>query len=155
MKRLLLSLALANLLPYTAFAGETPVAPNISFDQLLSHLTAAPAETAVIPEPSAERAAYSPEEAGRYWVTVEAADKRARTRLLEAGLDIVEINKDSVSGVAGAYTLGRRQFGHGVGAGDAGAARVLGHQGFPRGRRRLPQFQGDHRSPQGDGRQKS
>jgi len=107
MKRLLLSLALANLLPYTAFAGETPVAPNISFDQLLSHLTAAPAETAVIPEPSAERAAYSPEEAGRYWVTVEAADKRARTRLLEAGLDIVEINKDSVSGVAGAYTLGQ------------------------------------------------
>ena len=105
MKKLLISFALLNLLAYAASAGETSSSGNISFDQLLSHITSAPAETAPMPEPAAEKAAFAAATEGRYWITVKAADSHARTRLLEAGFDIVEINKDSVSGIAGPELL--------------------------------------------------
>jgi carboxypeptidase T len=36
----------------------------------------------------------------RYWITVHAADKHARTRLLEAGMDIVEIKDSDTLGFA-------------------------------------------------------
>jgi carboxypeptidase T len=98
MKKIFLSLALINLLAFTAKAGETLAPSNISFDQLLEQITAEPVIT---PEPAAGEAAFVAEADGRFWVTLKAADSHARTRLLEAGFDIVEINKDSVSGIAG------------------------------------------------------
>lgn len=104
MKKLLISLALLNLLAFTVSAGETSSPANISFDQLLSQITAAPPPAAV-PEPSADKAAFAGAADGRYWITVKAADKYARTRLLEAGFDIIEIDKDSVSGIAGPELL--------------------------------------------------
>ena len=105
MKKLLISFALLNLLAYAASAGETSSSGNVSFDQLLSRITSAPVETAPMPEPAAEKAAFAAAVEGRYWITVKAADSRARTRLLEAGFDIVEITKDSVSGIAGPELL--------------------------------------------------
>jgi carboxypeptidase T len=97
MKKILLSLALLGAFSLSAGAADT------SYGQLLKEI--ASAEPALAPEPSF--GAHSRESAsGRYWVTVRAADKRARTSLLEAGLDIVEINRDTVSGFAGPYTMG-------------------------------------------------
>ena len=100
MKMSLLSIVLlgAAALPLTA-------AENISYSQLLREITSV--EQAPAPEPSVEKISIPGADAGRYWVTVKAADSRARTRLLEAGLDIVEIAKDSVSGYAGPYTMGQ------------------------------------------------
>ena len=100
MKTSLLSIVLlgAAALPLTA-------AENISYSQLLREITSV--EQAPAPEPSVEKISIPGADAGRYWVTVKAADSRARTRLLEAGLDIVEIAKDSVSGYAGPYTMGQ------------------------------------------------
>ena len=98
MNKLLLSLALLGTLAFSAAAAE-----NSSFDQLLKDITVA--EPFQFPEPALEKVALNAGE-GRYWGTVKAADRDARTRLLEAGLDIVEIGKDSVSGFAGPYTMG-------------------------------------------------
>ena len=91
MKKILLSLALLGALSVSIKAEE-----NFSYNQLLKEITSV--EPAASPEPALEKSAMPD---GRYWVTVKAADKYARTHLLEAGFDIVEINKDSVSGVAG------------------------------------------------------
>jgi len=98
MKKIFLSLALVNLLAFTANAGENLAPSNISYDQLLGQITAEPV---LVPAPAADKAGFVSETDGRFWVTVKAADSHARTRLLEAGFDIVEINKDSVSGIAG------------------------------------------------------
>jgi len=98
MKKILLSIALLGVLSISVRAEE-----NFSFNQLLKQITTV--EPVAAPEPLSERSAPSVSD-GRYWVTVKAADKYARTRLLEAGMDIVEINKDSVSGFAGPYTMG-------------------------------------------------
>jgi carboxypeptidase T len=99
MKKILISLAIFGALAVSARAEE-----NISFNQLLKEITVA--EPVQAPEPSLEKSAVPAADEGRYWVTVKAADKYARTRLLEAGMDIVEINKDSVSGFAGPHTMG-------------------------------------------------
>ena len=100
MKKLIISVV---LLTATVLAKAEDVRPsNISFDQLLKEITSV--ELPQAPEPALEKSAL-PAADGRYWVTVKAADKYARTRLLEAGMDIVEINKDSVSGFAGPYTM--------------------------------------------------
>ena len=98
MLKLLLSLILTGTLALPVFAAE-----NLSFDQLLNQLTRVEQEIPVAPvaAQASDRAAD-----GRYWVTVKAADKHARTRLLEAGFDIVEIEKGSVSGFAGPDLLG-------------------------------------------------
>jgi len=106
MKKLLGPLALLNIFFLSAFAAENSSRTNISFDQLLGQLTSVPAETAVVPEPSIDKLLFSAAPEDRSWVTVKAADKYARTRLLEAGFDIVEINKDSVSGFAGPELTG-------------------------------------------------
>lgn len=99
MKKILIPIAFLAVLTPSVNAKE-----NISFDQLLKEITAV--EPLQVPEPAHGKAAPAAASDGNYWVTVKAADKYARTRLLEAGLDIVEIGKDSVSGFAGPYTMG-------------------------------------------------
>ncbi|MDO8804577.1 MAG: M14 family metallopeptidase [Elusimicrobiota bacterium] len=99
MKKIVLSLVLLGALILSVKAGE-----NFSYSQLLKEITTV--EPIQAPDPALERSVMPTPADGRYWVTVKAADKYARTRLLEAGLDIVEINKDSVSGFAGPYTMG-------------------------------------------------
>ncbi|HAT71616.1 MAG TPA: carboxypeptidase [Elusimicrobia bacterium] len=100
MKKILISIAFLGILSTSVEAQE-----NISFNQLLKEITSvAPAQA---PEPVTGKSTLSAAEDGRYWVTVKALDKYARTRLLEAGLDIVEIGKDSVSGFAGPHTMGQ------------------------------------------------
>ncbi|MCX5791393.1 MAG: M14 family metallopeptidase [Elusimicrobia bacterium] len=101
MKKLLLSLTLLAGFALALKAGDT----GTSFEQLLSRIAPAGAPVAA-PAPATAKAvlpALQPD--GYYWVTVQAADKYARTRLLEAGMDIVEIHKDKVSGFAHANTL--------------------------------------------------
>ncbi|MBI5743462.1 MAG: zinc carboxypeptidase [Elusimicrobia bacterium] len=85
-----------------ARAGE-PGADNASYKQLLSEISVAADVQA--PETAIARDTAPGADEGRYWVTVRAADNHARTRLLEAGMDIVEINRDAVSGFASAYAL--------------------------------------------------
>ncbi len=100
MKQLILSLALLGLFSFRAGAED-----NTSFNQLLKHITTVSPEALQAPEPSLDKSSAQNAD-GRYWVTVKAADARARTRLLEAGMDIVEINGDNSSGFAGPYTMG-------------------------------------------------
>jgi len=99
MHKLILSLILTVLAAVPALSAE-----NVSYDQLLGQLTSVQGEIPLAPV--ADKAAFAAETEGRYWVTVKAADKRARTKLLEAGFDIVEINGDKVSGIAGPELLG-------------------------------------------------
>lgn len=96
MKNLLLSIA---VLAATAFPLSAE--GNVSYDQLLGQVTSFESELPVMPLPDQSRAEYAAAVEGRYWVTVQAADKHARTRLLEAGFDIAEIGRDTVSGFAG------------------------------------------------------
>jgi len=70
---------------------------NVSYEQLLREITAPPA-SASAPE---AKAAFVEQAEGRYWVTIKTSDKRERTALLEAGFDIVEVERDRVSGIAG------------------------------------------------------
>jgi carboxypeptidase T len=102
MQKLLLSLALAALVLSPSFASENPGSP--SYEQLLAQLTAHPGEIPAIPEPPADKAFAGAAE-GRYWVGVKAADKAARTSLLEAGFDIVETERNRVFGFAGPELL--------------------------------------------------
>lgn len=67
-----------------------------SFDQLRRGL-----ELPAVPEPGAAPRAAADALAGdpRWWITVSADDKYDRTALLDAGMDIVEIGRASVSGL--------------------------------------------------------
>lgn len=80
---------------------------DTSYAQLLAQIT--PQEAAApVPAPTASDAKAVLGEVqpdGRYWVTAHAADKYARTALMSAGLDIVEIHGQSVSGFAEARTI--------------------------------------------------
>ena len=101
MKKNLLSLLLLCGFAMSLKAGD---GPDTSFTQLLTRIT--PETTAAAPAPAAAKAVLSPVETdGRYWITALAADKYARTSLLEAGMDIIEINGGRVSGFAHANTL--------------------------------------------------
>ncbi len=100
MKKLLL---VSLLLQAAYFAAPLQAEDNVSYSQLLAQLSVPAADIA--PEPSYSKSTLPGADEGRYWVTVLAADKHARTRLLEAGMDIVEISKDRVSGFAGPYTM--------------------------------------------------
>ncbi len=100
MKQLILSLALLSFLSFRAGAEEG----NTSFNQLLKHITTVAPEALPAPEPSMDKS-LSQNADGRFWVTVKAADARARTRLLEAGMDIVEIDGENSSGFAGPHTM--------------------------------------------------
>lgn len=102
MKQLLVSALIASA-AVSAYAGN-PAPQNVSFDQLLNQLASHEGEIPFAPEPSAPRAGTA---ADRYWVSVAAADKFARTRLLEAGLDITEIGRDRVYGFAERSALER------------------------------------------------
>ncbi|MHB0994793.1 MAG: M14 family metallopeptidase [Elusimicrobiales bacterium] len=104
MKNLLLSLA---LLAATAF--PLSAADSVSYDQLLNQVASFESELPVMPLPDQSRAEYAAAAEGRYWVTVGAADKHARTRLLEEGFDIAEIGKDTVSGFAGPELIAQLQ----------------------------------------------
>ena len=104
MKQLLLALALLCSFSTGVRAEEGQNLNKISFDQLLNHISAAPSAELQVPEPALEKASAQNAD-GRYWVTVKAADSRARTRLLEAGMDIVEIDGANSSGFAGQHTM--------------------------------------------------
>jgi carboxypeptidase T len=54
-----------------------------------------------------QKDAAVPVQDGRYWITVRASNKQQRTRLLEAGLSIEEMTRDTVSGFAGPGTMAR------------------------------------------------
>jgi len=101
MKKTILSLLLLGGFSVALKAGDTG---STSFDQLLSRIT--PVAGDAVPAPAVLKTVLPPPEVdGRYWLTVLAADKHVRTRLLEAGMDIVEIMPGKVSGFAHANTL--------------------------------------------------
>ncbi len=58
-----------------------------------------------LPEPSKANENFVLRGDDRYWITVMASDKHERTKLLEAGLDILEVEKNKVSGIAHKGTL--------------------------------------------------
>lgn len=71
----------------------------LSFDQLMKNFSeeyTAGLRTPSLPAPEYRAGTQD----DRYWITVQAADRLVRTRLLETGVDIVEINGGLVSGVA-------------------------------------------------------
>ncbi|MDA8131679.1 MAG: M14 family metallopeptidase [Elusimicrobia bacterium] len=100
MKKLMLLFGTASLFCLSAASGGAPekarVAADLSFERLLAALAADHDKGLSLP-PAVPDAAAS-ELRDRYWITVRAADKRERTRLLEAGLSIEEMTGDSVSG---------------------------------------------------------
>ena len=104
MKQLILALALLCSFSTGLRAEEGQDLNKISFDQLLNHISAAPSADLQVPEPALDKTPARNAD-GRYWVTVKAADSRARTRLLEAGMDIVEVDGENSSGFAGQHTL--------------------------------------------------
>jgi len=73
-------------------------AGELSFNRLLDKLTADYEEGMKLPAAPDEKALAAPGLEDRFWVTVRAADKYERTKLLEAGLSIEEIRPGSVSG---------------------------------------------------------
>ena len=104
MQKFALSLALTVLCSLApAFAADSAekvrACADLSFDHILNQLTVDYAKGLEMPAPPVAPADAQAVQDDRYWVTVYAADSRARTRLLEAGLDIVEIQKDRVSGL--------------------------------------------------------
>ena len=107
MKKFALALMLLGLCAHTLKAGE-PKQPKetVSFNQLLAELAAYPLKSVTVPEPMPDKNAQSASgDDERYWITVFASDNHERTRLLEAGMDIVEIKSDRVSGFARKKTL--------------------------------------------------
>jgi len=99
MRNMLFTFVLLVFSAGAAIAGDNA---NVSYDQLLREITTPPA-SASAPE---AKAAFVEQAEGRYWVTIKTSDKRERTALLEAGFDIVEVQKDSVSGIAGPELAG-------------------------------------------------
>lgn len=101
MKRnvLFISLVLLAAAVLPAAAGkseEARAAADLSFNKLLGALVSDYEKGLAVPPAVPD--AGAPELQDRYWVTVKAADKYERTRLLEAGLSIEEIRPGSVSG---------------------------------------------------------
>ena len=111
MTKFALSIAFTVLCALTpAFAADTSettrAAADLSFDHIFSQLKADYSKGLEAPAPAAPEDVQAAQD-DRYWVTVYASDSHARTRLLEAGLDIVEIQKDRVSGVIHKESLPR------------------------------------------------
>ena len=97
MKKTLFALTLAFFCAAAAFAAKPEETP--SFSRLMERSAAGQIRNLKLPEPEFDIAAAAALKSDdRYWITVQASDKYARTELLEAGMDIVEIN--------GAKTLG-------------------------------------------------
>lgn len=72
---------------------------EVTFNRLLNKLTADYEKGLRAPVQAASPAPAGSGLEDRYWITVRAADKYERTKLLEAGLSIEEIRPGSVSGV--------------------------------------------------------
>lgn len=70
---------------------------NLSFDQILGEIISR-YESPTPPNPEMEGSIDPLKNDDRMYVTVKASDRKERTHLLELGLDIIEIKKDSVSG---------------------------------------------------------
>ncbi|MBI4803103.1 MAG: hypothetical protein HY796_11320, partial [Elusimicrobia bacterium] len=89
-----------------SFAANEP-ADNLSFNQLLKQFSEEYTAGLQMPEPppATERATALQDD--RYWITVQASDKYVRTRLLELGVDIVEVRKNNISGIAPKDALAR------------------------------------------------
>jgi len=101
-----LSLALVMIITWAASAVCAEKPDNAASASAIFQLKNAAAGTAVrgildldisAPAPALSAASYLRMD-DRYWVTVAAADRYARTRLLEAGMDIVEIRGNRTSG---------------------------------------------------------
>ena len=107
MKKIALALVLFSFCSHTLKAEEpTQSSQNISFNQLLGQLIKSSIENIVIPAPMPDKDAQAATSADdRYWATVFASDKYERTKLLEAGMDIVEVRKNKVSGFVDKKTL--------------------------------------------------
>ncbi len=102
MRNLALTLALTlsySLLPAFAAdtAGQARASGDLSFDRLLNRLTDEYYRGLQMPETPVP-AEFQTSGDDRFWITVYAANSAERTRLLEAGMDIVEIKGDRVSG---------------------------------------------------------
>ncbi len=90
MKNLTLILALSFFCAGAGFAAGQENSPT--FISLLERSFAGRLPGLDLPEPGLDAAvAGALKNDDRYWVTVQAADKYARTALLEAGMDVVEI----------------------------------------------------------------
>ena len=109
MKKLFILAVLALTFAVTAGYTAQPSggkAVNISFEQLLSQLKTGGASDVNVPAPASELVALEDLKGDdRYWVTVLASDKKARTALLEIGLDIAEVKSRTVSGFVHAPEL--------------------------------------------------
>ncbi|OGS48292.1 MAG: hypothetical protein A3J79_08190 [Elusimicrobia bacterium RIFOXYB2_FULL_62_6] len=112
MKRTTLALLVFGLCACNAGAAESRTAAdgNASFSQLLEQQGADARALSGLPTPAGEIAALEElKDDDRYWVTVLAADKGARTKLLELGMDIMEVRADRVSGFVPKALLGALQ----------------------------------------------
>ncbi|OGR43200.1 MAG: hypothetical protein A2X28_02720 [Elusimicrobia bacterium GWA2_56_46] len=104
MKKVVLALVLAAVgFPIPAFAAGSPeevrAAGDLSFDYILNKLTDEYSKGLLMPAPAAAPGERESGRDDRLWVAISASNSRERTRLLEAGVDIVEIRKDRVYGV--------------------------------------------------------
>ncbi len=90
---------LVSLFAFSAFAQKSEeLQKNLAFDQILGELVSR-YENPNIPEPKMDGSIDPLKTDDRMYITVKASDKKERTRLLELGLDIMDIKKDSVSGL--------------------------------------------------------
>jgi carboxypeptidase T len=101
MKKTLFALVSCFLISPAFAEGDKDPGASLSFRQLLSRVAVSNSSLA-LPEPAA---IVVKDDLGlladdRSWITVSAADKFQRTRLLELGLDIVEVDRGSVRGFA-------------------------------------------------------
>ena len=110
------------LIPSGANALDT------AYQTLLKQITPEQMEeiSSSVPVPAEAADVKALDDSARYWITAKAADSKERTALLEMGLDIVRVDKDTVSGFAGAETV------QAVAAkGLAKQFRALGERDFP------------------------
>lgn len=89
------------LIPSGANALDT------AYETLLKQITPEQMEeiSASVPAPGEATDVKALDDNARYWVTVSASNSKERTTLLEQGLDIIEVGKDTVSGFALADTV--------------------------------------------------
>ncbi len=133
MKRILAPVLLPLLL-CASFSFAADETDNLSFSQLMKQFSEEYTAGLEMPVPPAPEYREGEQQDDRYWVSVQASDKRARTKLLEAGMDIVEINKTSVNGVVPSALLGTlSQKGYKV-----VKKQHFREEGFSRGGRGLP-----------------
>ncbi|MBI4655162.1 MAG: hypothetical protein HY746_00290, partial [Elusimicrobia bacterium] len=110
MKKTIVLLFLLVFSGYFAFSQITsvPDEEKISFDQLLKAVAQEQAnEMRSLPPVSEDGNPGIIRPAGdkRYYLTVKAADKKERTKILETGFDIIEISADEVGGIGHINTV--------------------------------------------------